>query len=121
VKLLFDDNLSWRLEKLLSAIFPGSKHIRNIPSLSTPASDTEIWNFALKSHFIIVTNNDDFYKLAMARDKCPKIIIIGESKKTPISALRLPQKYSCTLVHCVFWAFASLDLGVFLKSLAVFL
>lgn len=81
MKLLFDDNLSWRLEKLLSDIFPGSKHIRNIPSLSTPASDTEIWDFALKNHFIIVTNDDDFYKLAMARDKCPKIIIIRTGNK----------------------------------------
>ena len=76
MKLLFDDNLSWRLEKLLTNTFPGSKHVRNISDLSIPAKDFEIWDFALKNKYIVVTNDDDFYKLAMIRDKCPKIIIL---------------------------------------------
>ena len=75
MKLLFDDNLSWRLEKLLQETFPNSKHVRSIDALPDPAKDTQIWNYALKHDFIIVTNDDDFYKLAMSKKRCPKIII----------------------------------------------
>jgi len=89
LKLLFDDNLSWRLVKLLSETFPSSKHIRSIPSLSIPAKDIEIWEYAFYHDYIVVTNDDDFFKLAMLRDKCPKIIILrtGNKRTNEISSI----------------------------------
>ncbi len=58
MKLLFDDNLSWRLEKYLKDAFPDSKHIRSIETLPIPARDIDIWTYALKYNYIIVTNDD---------------------------------------------------------------
>ncbi|WP_373497108.1 DUF5615 family PIN-like protein [Aquiflexum sp.] len=89
MKLLVDDNLSWRLAKALEEFFPGSKHVRFIPKLVSPAKDQEIWDYALRNHFIILTNDDDFYKLAIVRKKAPKVIIIRKGNSSTANLLKL--------------------------------
>lgn len=79
--MLFDDNLSWRLERLLQETYPGSKHVRNVEALPDPAKDIQIWEYALNNNFIIVTNDDDFYKFAMSKSNCPKTIIFRTGNK----------------------------------------
>lgn len=81
MKLLLDDNLSWRLEKILEKVYPDSRHVRNT-NLPVPAKDTEIWEYALINNFVLVTNDDDFYKLAMTRRNCPKLIVIRTGNKS---------------------------------------
>jgi predicted nuclease of predicted toxin-antitoxin system len=44
MKLLFDQNLSPRLPGLLSDLYPGSVHVREIGLAE--ATDTAIWNYA---------------------------------------------------------------------------
>ena len=44
MKLLFDENLSPLLAKMLEPLYPGSVHVRDV-NLSR-ASDEEIWNYA---------------------------------------------------------------------------
>jgi len=46
MKLLFDENISYKLVKRLEDIFPESKHIREL-GLET-FEDINIWNFAKK-------------------------------------------------------------------------
>ena len=55
-------------------IFEGSKHISNLGLINS--SDLEIWNFAKKENFIIVTFDSDFYDLSILNGCPPKIIWI---------------------------------------------
>ena len=61
MKLLIDANLSWRLVKLISKSFPGSIHVSKT-GLKIPAIDKQIWDWAKKNGYTIVTNDEDFYK-----------------------------------------------------------
>lgn len=57
MKLLLDQNLSFRIASELQDIFPGTTHIKNL-KLET-SSDEEIWNYAKDNSFIIVTKDSD--------------------------------------------------------------
>ena len=63
MKLILDANISWRLIKKLIN-YPDSIHI-NQTKLPQPASDIDIWNFAKKNNYIIVTFDEDFYHLLL--------------------------------------------------------
>jgi predicted nuclease of predicted toxin-antitoxin system len=101
LKLLVDDNLSWRLTKALEDFFPGSKHVSFIPELVSPAKDQEIWDYALRNHFIILTNDDDFYKLAIVRKKTPKVIIFRRGNSSTANLLKLLVQKIPELEHFV--------------------
>src|SRR5690606_32637403 len=81
-------------EKHLKDAFPESRHIRSIAKLPIPAKDIDIWNHALQNKFVIVTNDEDFYKLTMTHDICPKIIMIrtGNKKTFQIAELLINKK-----------------------------
>jgi predicted nuclease of predicted toxin-antitoxin system len=75
IKLLLDANLSWRLVGLLKSEFPEISHtIYN--GFEVDAPDTSIWNFALKNGYNIITNDEDFYLLAMNKGFPPKIVLL---------------------------------------------
>ncbi len=46
MKLLFDQNISFRIEKKLSSIFNQSKHVSNLGLMNE--NDIDIWNYAKK-------------------------------------------------------------------------
>jgi predicted nuclease of predicted toxin-antitoxin system len=52
VKLLFDQNLSFKLVASLTDLFPGSTHV-GAAGLSQ-STDAEIWTFAASGEFMIV-------------------------------------------------------------------
>lgn len=58
MKLLFDENISYKLYQRLSDIFPNSSHIKAF-RLETK-EDIQIWEFAKHEDFIIVTQDSDF-------------------------------------------------------------
>src|SRR6266849_11136406 len=63
MKLLFDENLSRRLVELVHDLFPGSLHITQA-GLSSGALDREIWNYARRNGFAIITADTDFVTMA---------------------------------------------------------
>lgn len=73
--LLLDENISWRLCKLIGDRFPGVIHVSNTP-LGDTSPDTLIWEFALKHGHCIVTNDDDFHSLASVKGFPPKVILL---------------------------------------------
>jgi predicted nuclease of predicted toxin-antitoxin system len=73
--LLLDANLSWRLTNLLKPYFDEVWHIESV-DLQKPAIDIEIWEFARLHHTIIVTNDDDFYKLSILKGFPPKVVVL---------------------------------------------
>ncbi len=75
MKLLLDANLSWRLVKKLTSTFSNILHVNQI-GITTPAKDSEIWDWDLKNEFIIVSNDDDFINLLLLKGFPPKVILI---------------------------------------------
>ena len=73
MKLLFDNNISFRIVKILQPVFPGCLHISSC-GLSTPASDLEIWNYARANNLAVVTFDEDFVHIENLRGFPPKII-----------------------------------------------
>lgn len=74
MKLLFDENISWRIVKPLINLYPDSIHV-NRTNLAQPSKDYLIWEFAKLNNFIIVTNDEDFIDLLTLKGFPPKIIL----------------------------------------------
>lgn len=74
MKLLFVRNLSYRIVKKIKELYLNADHIKSFGL--TNALDIEIWNFAKKNDFIIVTQDADFYEMSLLFSFPPKIIWI---------------------------------------------
>ena len=72
MKLLFDQNVSPRLPLLLADLFPSSSHVVN-ENLNC-ATDEQVWLYAKKNNFTIITKDEDFNNLSMMLGFPPKII-----------------------------------------------
>jgi predicted nuclease of predicted toxin-antitoxin system len=72
VSLLLDENLSPRLLKRLSALFPRLIHVRDAGLRQ--ASDETIWEWARRNSFTIVTTDADFAGLSRRLGWPPKVI-----------------------------------------------
>jgi len=72
MKLLFDQNISFRIIEKISNLFPESKQVRQIGLQD--CKDSEIWEYAKKNNFVIITFDSDFYDLSMIKGIPPKII-----------------------------------------------
>ncbi len=59
MKLLFDENLSPKLPRLLADRFPGSNHVRDCGLRGAP--DEQIWEYARDHGYTIVSKDSDFY------------------------------------------------------------
>jgi predicted nuclease of predicted toxin-antitoxin system len=72
MKLLFHENISWRIVKKVQDVFPLSEHVTNIhPKLS---NDLSIFYYARKENFLIVTFDEDFREIQSINGFPPKII-----------------------------------------------
>lgn len=80
MKLLLDQNISYRVANRVAHIFPEVKQVRQLGLEN--ASDTEIWSYAKDHNFIIVTFDSDFYDLSLVRGAPPKIIWIKTGNLT---------------------------------------
>jgi predicted nuclease of predicted toxin-antitoxin system len=72
MKLLFDENLSPKLPRLLEADFPGSVHVRDCGLKGQ--TDTHIWEFARENGYTLVSKDTDFYLRCMLHGVPPKLI-----------------------------------------------
>ena len=72
MKLLFDQNISYRISQLIEDIFPESKQVRNLKLENS--TDRQIWDYAKEKDYCIVTFDSDFYDLSLFRGSPPKII-----------------------------------------------
>lgn len=71
MRLLFDENLSYKLPRRLAELYPGSVHLSDESLLHAP--DTSIWDHARVNEFVIVTADADFLELAV-QGPPPKVI-----------------------------------------------
>jgi predicted nuclease of predicted toxin-antitoxin system len=74
VKLLFDENLSGQLPRLLADLFPDSDSVLRLGLGG--ASDNAVWEHAKRFAFVLVTKDEDFQRLTVLRGPPPKVIWI---------------------------------------------
>lgn len=72
MRLLFDQNLSFKLCARLSDRYPGSEHVRLIGL--GKASDRSVWELARDRGYVLVTFDSDFAEIAALRGAPPKVI-----------------------------------------------
>ena len=89
MRLLFDQNLSFKLVELVSAVFPDSKHVRDFELVRE--SDDAVWAFAAKGDYAIVSKDSDFVHRALLLGHPPKLVYvrIGNSSTERIGSLLL--------------------------------
>lgn len=87
MKLLFDHNLSPSLINRLRDFYDGSNHVYNLNL--DQVSDTEVWEYAKKEGFSIVTKDADLSDLCTLKGFPPKIIWIrrGNCKTANIEVI----------------------------------
>lgn len=74
MRLLLDQNLSWRLVRLLESKFSDVVHVSTVGLSQT--TDLQIWLYAMLHEFIIVSKDSDFQNLIQGRNSFPKFIWI---------------------------------------------
>jgi predicted nuclease of predicted toxin-antitoxin system len=88
MKLLFDQNLSFKLSETFGDLFPGSTQVRLIGLAE--ASDRAIWDHAKRNGFTLVSLDSDFAEMAALFGAPPKVIWLRcGNQPTAIVALRL--------------------------------
>lgn len=80
MKLLFDQNISFRIVKKIEIVFPNAQQVRRLRLENS--SDSDIWEYAQKNDFTIVTFDSDFLDIATFRGFPPKIIWIRTGNMT---------------------------------------
>ncbi len=87
MKLLFDQNLSYRLVQTLHTEFPESQHVRDIGL--GEATDEAVWQYAAQQDFTIITKDADFHQRSFLFGHPPKVVWLrcGNCSTTTIEQL----------------------------------
>ena len=75
LKILLDANISWKLTNKLIPIYGECAHVDHI-GLQVPASDKNIWEYALKNNYIIITKDIDFLYFLETQGYPPKVVLL---------------------------------------------
>lgn len=98
MRLLFDQNISFRIVNKLKDYFPDCKHVSDVWLKN--CDDPDIWIYAHDHNFVIVTFDSDFYDISLLNGFPPKIIWIRTGNLTTLQVRfceRLGLKYPCLL------------------------
>ncbi len=85
MKLLFDNNISFRVSSQLNKTINGCKHVSDF-NLDKNTDDSVIWNFAKNNGYTIITKDTDFEAISRLFGCPPKVIqlICGNIKTSEL-------------------------------------
>lgn len=95
MKLLFDQNISFRVALRLTAEFPECAQFRQLGLQDK--SDREIWEFARINGFGIVTFDADFYDLVTLYGHPPKVVWLRMGNTSSTNLIALLQNHSAVI------------------------
>ena len=72
MKLLLDQNISFRITSKIQDLYPDSKQVKDLGLENS--KDSNIWTFARDNDYCIVTFDGDFYDLGLLKGHPPKVI-----------------------------------------------
>jgi len=96
MKLLCDQNLSWRLPNKLADLYPDSQHIREAGMKES--EDVDIWNYAKANGFVIVSKDLDFQQRSLLFGHSPKVVRLRVGNCTVQTIEVLLRRYSA-IIH----------------------
>ena len=74
MRLLFDQNLSYRLPAELQDFYPDPTHVRECGLIK--ASDEDVWNYATTHRYAIASKDGDFHQRSFLRGFPAKVLWI---------------------------------------------
>ena len=85
--MLFDQNLSFNLVRLLADVYPDSVHVRDLRLVE--ADDLTIWRYAAEHGLVIVSKDSDFHQMSLLHGHAPKTVWlrVGNAPTSTIAAL----------------------------------
>ena len=85
--MLFDQNLSFNLVRLLADVYPDSVHVRDLRLVE--ADDLTIWRYAAEHGLVIVSKDSDFHQMSLLHGHPPKTgwLRVGNAPTSTIAAL----------------------------------
>ena len=72
MRLLFDQNISFRILRMLPGSFADCQHVRTVGLID--CDDEIIWWYAVQNNFTIVTFDADFFKKSVVKGAPPKVV-----------------------------------------------
>jgi predicted nuclease of predicted toxin-antitoxin system len=72
MRLLFDENLSHKLVRLLAGLFPDSMHVRGVGLKA--ADDPLVWDYAKNNGLMLVSKDSDMHQRSFVFGYPPKVI-----------------------------------------------
>jgi predicted nuclease of predicted toxin-antitoxin system len=96
MKLLFDQNLSFRLCEAIADLFPESNHV-GLSGLSE-ADDRQVWNHAKADGFAIVSQDVDFAEMAALLGSPPKVIWLRTGNQSTAATSTLLRRHAELIV-----------------------
>ncbi|MBI1298034.1 hypothetical protein GC175_24125 [bacterium] len=93
--MLVRPNLSHRLVQSLTDVYPGSQHVRYVGLRD--ASDTEVWGYARRNGYTIVSKDSDFYQRSLVIGFPPKVIWLRLGNCSTEDVERLLRKHRDTI------------------------
>jgi predicted nuclease of predicted toxin-antitoxin system len=92
MKLLFDQNISYRIVAKLQPFFEQCKQVTQVGLANS--TDIDIWQYAFNNGFTIVTFDADFYDISLLNGYPPKIIWIrtGNMPTAKLADMLIAQK-----------------------------
>jgi predicted nuclease of predicted toxin-antitoxin system len=97
MKLLFDENISYRIIKRIETIFPESSHVKFFNMLQT--NDTIVREFAKEIDFMIVTNDSDFNDLVYLYGFPPKVVWLKTGNTATQNIVELLTHYKQEIIE----------------------
>jgi predicted nuclease of predicted toxin-antitoxin system len=87
MKLLFDENLSPKLPRMLAAFFPDSAHVSECGLKGR--HDEDIWEYARDHGFVIISKDADFQQRGLLYGHPPRIVWLRIGNCTKEELFRL--------------------------------
>ena len=92
MRLLLDENLSFRLVSALAEAFPDSAHVREAGLLG--GSDEAIWAYAARNGYVLVSKDTDFYQRSLVYGPPPKVVWLrlGNAPTVEVAVLLIERR-----------------------------
>ena len=99
MKLLFDQNISFKIVKKVDSYFSRSEQVRSLGLENK--SDKEIWEYAKTNEYIIVSFDSDFYDFSIIWGTPPKIIWLRTTDQRTGAIVSLLKNHSQTIADFI--------------------
>jgi predicted nuclease of predicted toxin-antitoxin system len=97
MKLLFDENLSFRLVAALADLYPNSTHVREVGLLG--ADDLHVWQYAAEHGYLLVSKDTDFYERSLVFGAPPKIVWLRTGNSSVADTINLLRSQYIVVRH----------------------